>query len=87
MVNLPLAPQRGKDETRDRNGKGAGTGGLQTSALALGSARGSIELLVDEAMRRADLVPVVDGLTRSLAAPLSAWDNPLAGLHDWYRES
>jgi alkylation response protein AidB-like acyl-CoA dehydrogenase len=43
-------------------GKGAGTGGLQTSALALGSARGSIELLAEESARRADLEPVVDGL-------------------------
>jgi hypothetical protein len=31
--------------------------------------------------------PEVDALARSLAAPLSDWDNPLAGLHDWYRES
>ena len=31
--------------------------------------------------------PRVDGLARNLAAPLSDWDNPLAGLHDWYRES
>ena len=31
--------------------------------------------------------PRVDGLARNLAAPLTDWDNPLAGLHDWYRES
>ncbi len=41
----------------------------------------------DRAMIPVVCRPVVDGLTRSLAAPLSAWDNPLAGLHDWYRES
>ncbi len=30
--------------------------------------------------------PLVDGAARNLVAPLSAWDNPLAALHDWYRE-
>jgi len=59
-------------------GKGAGTGGLQTSALALGSARGSIELLADEATRRADLVPVVDGL----AEQWRELDDDLAKLAD-----
>ncbi len=41
----------------------------------------------DRAMIPVVYRPQVDGLARSLAAPLSAWDNPLAGLHDWYRES
>jgi peptide/nickel transport system substrate-binding protein len=41
----------------------------------------------DRAMIPVVYRPLVDGLARSLAAPLSAWDNPLAGLHDWYRES
>ncbi len=41
----------------------------------------------DRAMISVVYRPQVDGLARSLAAPLSAWDNPLAGLHDWYRES
>ena len=41
----------------------------------------------DRAMIPVVYRPEVDGLARSLAAPLSDWDNPLAGLHDWYRES
>ncbi len=40
----------------------------------------------DRAMIPVVYRPQVDGLARSLAAPLSAWDNPLAGLHDWCRE-
>lgn len=40
-------------------GKGAGTGGLQTSALALGTALAAIEFLADEAKRRSDLEPIV----------------------------
>ncbi len=41
----------------------------------------------DRAMIPVVYRPEVDALARSLAAPLSDWDNPLAGLHDWYRES
>ena len=41
----------------------------------------------DRAMIPVVCRPQVDGLAHNLAAPLSAWDNPLAGLHDWYRES
>jgi peptide/nickel transport system substrate-binding protein len=40
----------------------------------------------DRAMIPVAYRPLVDGLARSLAAPLTDWDNPLAGLHDWYRE-
>lgn len=43
-------------------GKGAGTGGLQTSALALGTARAAIGFLDDEATRRPDLQRIVAGL-------------------------
>jgi alkylation response protein AidB-like acyl-CoA dehydrogenase len=43
-------------------GKGAGTGGLQTSALALGTALAAIEYLADEAGRRPDLDRIVGGL-------------------------
>jgi alkylation response protein AidB-like acyl-CoA dehydrogenase len=43
-------------------GKGAGTGGLQTSALALGTASAAIDFLADEATRRADLERIVAGL-------------------------
>jgi len=39
-----------------RTASGAKTGGLQTSALALGLAAAAIELLEDEAARRPDLV-------------------------------
>jgi alkylation response protein AidB-like acyl-CoA dehydrogenase len=59
-------------------GKGAGTGGLQTSALAIGSAQGSIELLADEAARRPDLAAVVEGL----AEQWRALDDDLAKLAD-----
>lgn len=38
-----------------KQGKGAGTGGLQTSALALGTARAAVNYLADEAQRRPDL--------------------------------
>lgn len=43
-------------------GKGAGTGGLQTSALALGTALAAIEFLHGEAARRPDLARIVAGL-------------------------
>ena len=43
-------------------GKGAGTGGLQTSALALGTALAAINFLHDEAGRRPDLARIVAGL-------------------------
>lgn len=42
-----------------KHGKGAGTGGLQTSALALGTALAAIEFLTGEAERRPDLAAVV----------------------------
>jgi alkylation response protein AidB-like acyl-CoA dehydrogenase len=42
-----------------KHGKGAGTGGLQTSALALGTALAAIEFLAGEAERRSDLEPIV----------------------------
>lgn len=45
-----------------KHGKGAGTGGLQTSALALGTALGAIEFLAEEATRRPDLVRIVAAL-------------------------
>lgn len=58
-------------------GKGAGTGGLQTSALALGTALAAIEFLADEASRRSDLEPIVAELReqwaetdRALVAPI-----------------
>ena len=38
-------------------GVGAGTGGLQTSTLAVGLARAALHFLTDEARRRADLAP------------------------------
>lgn len=49
-------------------GKGAGTGGLQTSALALGTALGAIEFLAEEATRRPDLARVVAGLREQWAS-------------------
>lgn len=41
----------------------AGTGSLTTSALAVGSASSSLNRLVTEASRRADLQPIADALT------------------------
>jgi alkylation response protein AidB-like acyl-CoA dehydrogenase len=58
-----------------KHGKGAGTGGLQTSALALGTARAGIDYLRDEAQRRPDFQRVVAGLDddwRSINADLAA---------------
>jgi peptide/nickel transport system substrate-binding protein len=31
--------------------------------------------------------PAVTGLVKSLVAPLSGWDNDMAAIHEWYRES
>jgi peptide/nickel transport system substrate-binding protein len=41
----------------------------------------------DRAMIPVVYRPLVDGVARNLVASLSAWDTPLAGLQDWYRES
>jgi alkylation response protein AidB-like acyl-CoA dehydrogenase len=43
-------------------GGGAGTGGHQTSTLALGLSRAAIDFIEDEASRRADLLPPLDAL-------------------------
>jgi alkylation response protein AidB-like acyl-CoA dehydrogenase len=43
-------------------GVGAGTGGLQTSTLALGLARSALHYLADEAERRRELGPPIDAL-------------------------
>lgn len=59
-------------------GKGAGTGGLQTSALALGTALAAVDYLDDEAKRRADLEPIVVGLRDEW----NAIDADLANLAD-----
>jgi alkylation response protein AidB-like acyl-CoA dehydrogenase len=47
-------------------GNGARAGGLATSALALGAARGSIELVAREAETRAELAPIAAGLMAEL---------------------
>jgi alkylation response protein AidB-like acyl-CoA dehydrogenase len=46
-----------------KTGVGAGTGGLQTSTLAIGLARAAVEFLVQEAARRADLQEATDELS------------------------
>lgn len=51
-----------------KHGKGAGTGGLQTSALALGTALAAIEFLAGEASRRPDLEPIVAELREQWTA-------------------
>jgi alkylation response protein AidB-like acyl-CoA dehydrogenase len=50
--------------------KAARAGGLATTALALGSARASVALVVNEAIRRDDLAPVAAGLEAELASLL-----------------
>jgi peptide/nickel transport system substrate-binding protein len=40
----------------------------------------------DRAMIPVVYRPLVDALARNMSAPLSAWDDPLSGLADWYRE-
>lgn len=49
-----------------QTGTGAGTGGLQTSTLAIGLARAAVHFLVDEASRRDDLSVPADELAREL---------------------
>ncbi|HWA98214.1 MAG TPA: acyl-CoA dehydrogenase family protein [Pirellulales bacterium] len=56
-------------------GKGAGTGGLQTSTLALGLARAAIDYLTDEANRRSDLREPTDALD-------AAWQETVHDLLD-----
>lgn len=56
-------------------GAGAGTGGLQTSALAVGLAQAAVEYLLEEASRRSDLVDPAAALadqTETLLADLLA---------------
>lgn len=47
-----------------KSGMGAGTGGVQTSVLALGLARAALDFLDEETTRRADLLPPVQALDR-----------------------
>jgi alkylation response protein AidB-like acyl-CoA dehydrogenase len=51
-----------------KHGKGAGTGGLQTSALALGVTAAAVEFLQEEATRRDDLKPIAAELETQRAA-------------------
>ncbi len=46
-----------------KSGVGAGTGGLQTSTLAIGLARAAVEFLAQETAQRADLQEATDELT------------------------
>lgn len=54
--------ERVLSQGRAANGSGAGTGGLQTSALALGLASAAIGFLQEEAAHRPSLTKVSDGL-------------------------
>jgi alkylation response protein AidB-like acyl-CoA dehydrogenase len=56
----------------------AGTGGLETSALALGQARAALAALAAEAPKRADLVEPVDAL---VADWRDLWDDLRAAAH------
>lgn len=56
-----------------RTGTGAGTGGLQTSTLAVGLAQAAVEYLATEAERRSDLAPIA----RTLGAQTAALETQL----------
>jgi alkylation response protein AidB-like acyl-CoA dehydrogenase len=65
-----------------KHGKGAGTGGLQTSALALGTSLAAIDFLADEALRRDDLKPIVAELREQWSQVDHALIDSLAGRPD-----
>lgn len=56
-----------------RTGTGAGTGGLQTSTLAVGLAQAAVEYLTTEAEQRSDLAPIA----RTLGAQTAALEEQL----------
>lgn len=56
-----------------RAGVGAGTGGLQTSTLAVGLSRAAVDYLSQESQRRKDLAAVA----QSLAEEVSDWESRL----------
>ena len=58
----------GPAENVMRSGVGAGTGGLQTSTLAIGLAAGAIEYIFAEGDKRSDLVEPAEHLQEDLAA-------------------
>jgi len=64
VVRLSAARPAHVIEPPERNA--ARTGGLATTALALGSARAAIEIVAGEAGRRESLGPIADGLRRDL---------------------
>ena len=58
----------GPAENVMRSGVGAGTGGLQTSTLAIGMASGAIQYIFIEGQQRSDLVEPAEQLQRDLDA-------------------
>lgn len=56
-----------------RSGTGAGTGGLQTSTLAIGLSRAAVSYIAQEALRRDDLSPIA----RTLAAQVDELEGRL----------
>ncbi|WP_168563973.1 acyl-CoA dehydrogenase family protein [Crateriforma spongiae] len=75
VVVSPSMIVAGPVEDVMKTGSGGGTGGLQTSALALGLAAAAIDFLADESVARPDLAPIADQLQRECDAQL---DNLLA---------
>lgn len=72
LDDYPVSPQMviaGPRTDVMRAGVGAGTGGLQTSTLAIGLARAAVEYLTQEAVRRQELAPVA----RRLTAEVDDW--------------
>lgn len=51
-----------------RSGSGAGTGGLQTSTLAIGLSRAAVHFIAQEAIKRSDLLPIAQTLAAQVDA-------------------
>jgi alkylation response protein AidB-like acyl-CoA dehydrogenase len=74
-TSVRLAGVEPADVIRPEPGGGVRTGGLATTALAVGATRAAVALLAAEAAARPDLAPVAAGLrgeTESLSADLDA---------------
>lgn len=87
LQEVPVSPEMilaGPMEDVMRSGTGAGTGGLQTSTLAVGLSRAAVDYIAREARQRSDLLPVAQTLAaqvdeleaRLLAAAAGATCDP-----------
>ncbi len=65
LQDVPVLPEMilaGPLEDVMRSGTGAGTGGLQTSTLAVGLSRAAVNYIAQEANKRSDLLPIAQTL-------------------------